>query len=79
MQAIRIPWPVFLAMDKTFILLLMVVCIYGSYKNTINRPDEFQGYLAKDVAELKYAKKPMIPYYNIAYGDIAAGEVLTLI
>ena len=61
-------------MDRALALLMMAACICGSYKNQINQPAPFEGHLAKDEAELKYSRKPTIPYYVRAYGTIVKGE-----
>ena len=61
-------------MDRALVLLLMAACIGGSYKNQMNQPAPFEGHLANDEAELKYSRKPTIPYYVRAYGAIVKGE-----
>ena len=61
-------------MDSTLIVLLLAACICGSYKNQMNQPAPFEGHLAKDDAELKYSRKPTIPYYVGSYGNIVKGE-----
>ena len=57
-------------MDRVLIVLMMAACICGSYKNQMNQPAPFQGHLAMDEAELKYSRKPPIPYYVRSYGNI---------
>ena len=61
-------------MDSALVLLMMTGCICGSNKNQINQPAPFEGHLAKDEAELKYSRKPTIPYYVGSYGNIVKGE-----
>ena len=61
-------------MDRALVLLMMAACICGSYKNQMNQPAPFEGHLAKDEAELKYSRKPTIPYYVGSYGNIVKGE-----
>ena len=61
-------------MDRALVLLMMAACICGSYKNQMNQPAPFEGHLAKDQAELKYSRKPTIPYYVRSYGNIVKGE-----
>ena len=61
-------------MDSALVLLLMAACICGSYKNQMNQPTPFEGHLAKDEAELRYSRKPTIPYYVRSYGNIVKGE-----
>ena len=61
-------------MDRALVLLMMEACIFGSNKNQMNQPAPFEGHLAKDEAELKYSRKPTIPYYVRSYGNIVKGE-----
>ena len=61
-------------MDRVFIVLMMAAAICGSYKNQLNQPAPFQGHLAMDEAELKYSRKPTIPYYARFYGNIGIAE-----
>ena len=53
---------------------MLAACICGSYKNQMNQPAPFEGHLAKDEAELKYSRKPTIPYYVKSYLNIVKGE-----
>ena len=61
-------------MDRALVLLMIAACICGSYKNQMYQPAPFEGHLAKDEAELKYSRKPTIPYYVGSYGNIVKGE-----
>ena len=62
-------------MDRVLIVLMMAAGIFGSYKNQLNQPAPFQGHLAMDEAELKYSRKPTIPYYARFYGNIGIAEI----
>ena len=63
-------------MGRNLLVLMMAVCICGSYKNQIDHPAPFQGNLAMDEAESKYSRKPTIPHYIRSYGNIVTDTAL---
>ena len=64
------------SMGRNLLLLMMAVCICGSYKNQMDQPAPFQGNLAMDEAESKYSRKHTIPHYIRSYGNIVTDTKL---
>ena len=62
------------AMDSTFIVLMIAVCLCGCYRKNVNWPAPFQGNLALAIKERKHSSKPDLSYYTRAYGNIPDGN-----